>query len=258
VSPDGRVAIVTAAGQGIGRAVAHELARSGTKLALNDIDAAHADAVLQEVRALGAEAEVVVGDVSDPSVASALADLAVARFGRLDVLVSNAGHLERVGLLEMTIEQFERVFRVCVTGSFLVAQAAARAMVKLGNGGAIVFTSSYLAKQPNPLTSAYNAAKAALSQFAATIAVELASDRIRVNVVEPGWIDTPGERRMVSAAEIRVRGGMLPWGRLGRPEEVAQAIAYLASDRASYVTGTALSVDGGLGLYGAKWTPKRS
>jgi glucose 1-dehydrogenase len=227
------------------------------RLVLNDLDATSVETVNREVRDLGAESDIVIGDISDPSVAVSLSERAVVRFGRLDVLVSNAGHIERVPFLDMTLEQLERVFRVCVTGSFLVAQAAAKVMVSRGSGGAIVFTGSYLARQPNPLTSAYNGAKAALSQFAATIAVELASDSIRVNVVEPGWIDTPGERSAATPAELRVRGGMLPWGRLGQPEEVAQAIAFLVSDQASYMTGAVLTVDGGLGLYGVRWKPKR-
>lgn len=253
MTADGKVAIVTAAGSGIGRAVALELARTGTRLVLNDLDPERAQAVSHEVRDLGVEVETVVGDVADPATARALTDAATARFGRLDILASNAGHLERVGFLDMTLEQIERVLRVCVIGTTLVTQAAARTMVQQGRGGAVVITSSILAEQPNPLTSAYNAAKAAVNQLAATAAVELAPDGIRVNVVEPGWIDTPGERSRMSAAEIRVRGGMLPWGRLGRAEEVARAIVFLASDDASYVTGSVLRVDGGLRLYGTRW-----
>jgi glucose 1-dehydrogenase len=251
---DSKVAIVTAAGQGIGRAVALELARSGMRLVLNDLEPERLEQVAREV---GVPVATIAGDVADPATARALSDTALGRFGRLDVLSGNAAHLERVAFLDMTLEQIERVFRVCVIGTTLVTQAAARAMIAGGRGGAIVLTSSILAEHPNPMTSAYNAAKAALNQLAASAAVELAGDGIRINVVEPGWIDTPGERAMMPERELRVRGAMLPFGRLGRPEEVASAIGFLASDAASYISGSVLRVDGCLRLAGTRWRPKR-
>lgn len=131
-------------------------------------------------------------------------------------------------------------------GAFHASQLAARQMVKQGEGGSIVMISSVHAYRPYPLSTAYNAAKAGLNHMAFTWAVELAAHRIRVNVIEPGWIDTPGERKYFSEEEIRERGKQLLLGRLGTPEEIAKGVAFLVSDEtASYVTGTRLRIDGG-------------
>ncbi len=172
----------------------------------------------------------------------------VDRFGRLDIQVNNAGHNVRKPLLELEVADVERVWSVILWGAFHGSQLAARQMVKQGAGGSIVNISSVHAYRPYPNNSAYNGAKAAINHLTATWALELAPYRIRVNAIEPGWIDTPGERKFFTEETIRERGRQLPWGRLGQPDEIARAVRFLASEDASYVTGSVLRVDGGFVL----------
>jgi glucose 1-dehydrogenase len=145
----------------------------------------------------------------------------------------------------MEPEDVQQTLAVTFWGAFHVSQLAARQMVRQGSGGSIVFISSVHAYLPIPGAAAYNAGKAGLNHMARTMAAELTPHAIRVNVIEPGWIDTPGERSWKSGPELQEAGRQLPWGRLGSPEEIARGAAYLASDDASYVTGTILRIDGG-------------
>jgi glucose 1-dehydrogenase len=133
-----------------------------------------------------------------------------------------------------------------LAGGFQMAQLAARHMVERGGGGKIIFISSVHARIPYPRSVAYNAAKAGLNHMAFTIAAELCRHRINVNVIEPGWIDTPGEHETFGDEIMAQAGATLPWGRLGTPEDIGKAVAFLASDDADYITGTALLIDGGL------------
>jgi glucose 1-dehydrogenase len=168
--------------------------------------------------------------------------------GRLDILVNNSGITIRKPLLELTVAEVEKVWSVILWGVFHCTQLAVRQMVAEGHGGNVVMISSVHASRPFSGSSAYDGAKAAINHMASTWAIEVAQYKIRVNVIEPGWIDTPGERKIYSKNQIRRQGKKLLLGRLGKPEEIAKAVSFLVSDQASYITGTMLRVDGGFVL----------
>jgi glucose 1-dehydrogenase len=161
-------------------------------------------------------------------------------------LVNNAAINIRAPFLETQSADVERVWSVIVAGTFHCTQLAARAMVAQGGGGAVVMVSSVHAERGYANSTAYNGAKAAVNHMARTWAAELAPHRIRVNCVEPGWTDTPGERNFFTEEQIQEQGAKLPWGRLATPDEIASAISYLV--QAAYITGSVLKVDGGLTL----------
>jgi len=243
----GKVAVVTGAGRGIGRAIALELAARGADIALNDLREGDISLVANEVEALGRAALVCVADVSDRSACERMFAQVDERFGRVDVLVANAAYSVRKPLLELTVEEAEKTFSICLDGVFHSSQLAAQRMAAAG-GGSMVMISSVHAFRPYGPASTYNGAKAAINQMAMSWALELADKGIRVNVVEPGWIDTPGERLYHSEAKLQGAGATLPMGRLGKPEEIAKAVGFLVSGDASYVTGAVLRVDGGISL----------
>ena len=168
--------------------------------------------------------------------------------GGIDLLVCNPAYSRRGAFLEYDPAVFQQVLRGTLEGAFHLSQLAAREMVRQGRGGKIVFISSVQAEMPLAGSVAYNAAKAGLNHMARTIAAELAVHRINVNVIEPGWIDTPGERGTFTAAQIEQAGARLPWGRLGTPQDIGRAAAFLCSDGADYITGSVLAVDGGFRL----------
>src|SRR5579885_1436968 len=228
MSLQGKVAMVTGGASCIGRATALELAAN---------------------EKLGRRALYEPGDVGDRASVEQAIERTVTQFGRLDILVNNAGVSVRKPLLELEIADVETVWRVILWGAFHCSQLAARQMVKQGGGGNIVMISSVHASRHYPNATAYNGAKAAVNHMAATWARELAPHGIRVNAIEPGWIDTPGEHKAFSEETIREEGKKLPFGRLGRPEEIARAVRFLVSDDGSYVTGSVLRVDGGFVLF---------
>ena len=243
----GKRALVTGGAQGIGRGCALELARAGADVALNDREHTEAaEAVVQEIRGLGRQAVLVVGDAFDHASCAAIVREAIVALGRIDILVSNPAYSRRGDFLEYSPEIFQQVVQGTLTGGFSMSQAAARHMVERGGGGKIVFISSVHAQRPYARSVAYNAAKAGLNHLARTIAVELIGHRINVNVIEPGWIDTPGEHRTFGSEFIEKVGPTIPWGRMGTPADIGRAAAFLASDDADYVTGATLAVDGGL------------
>jgi glucose 1-dehydrogenase len=246
---DGKVAIITGGASGIGRATVLELAGHGADIAILDLAApAQAAQGLGRLEELGRRVIYLQGDVGSRAAVEQLVEQAVSRLGRVDILVNNAGCNVRKPLLELEVADVEKVWSVILWGAFHGSQVAARQMVKQGEGGSIVNISSVHAYRPYPNASAYNGAKAAVNHLTATWALELAPYRIRVNAIEPGWIDTPGERQTYSDEAIRERGSQLPMGRLGEPEEIARAVRFLVSDDASYVTGSVLRVDGGFVL----------
>jgi glucose 1-dehydrogenase len=243
---NGKVALVTGAARGIGKGCVLELARRGADVAINDC--AHldqAEQVATEVRAMGRRALVIPLDVTDRVASAALVERAVTGLGRLNIVVANAGFSIRKPFLEL--EEADAVATLAGTfwSGFHVTQFAARQMARQAEGGSIVFISSVLAVVPFPASSIYNASKAGINHLARTMAAELAALGIRVNAVEPGWIDTPGERKYATDEEIREAGMLLPLGRLGSIEDIAKGVAYLASDDAAYVTGSILRIDGG-------------
>jgi glucose 1-dehydrogenase len=245
---DGKVALVTGGARGIGRATAEKLAQAGAHVAVCDAaDEAAAQATLTAIREAGRTGLFRQTDVGDRGAVERLFDAVIESFGRLDILVNNAATNIRKPLVDLDVADVEKVWRVSLWGVFHCSQLAARQMVKQGSGS-IVTISSVHAVQAFPNSTAYNGAKAAVNQMTRTWAAELAADGVRVNAIEPGWIDTPGERTFYSEEQIREEGRKLPMGRLGRPEEIADAVCYLVSDQASYVTGSCLRVDGGIVL----------
>jgi glucose 1-dehydrogenase len=245
----GKVALVTGAARGIGQATALELAQRGAEVAFCDlVEEERAAPTLVAIREAGRRALYVRCDVgSRPQIEDMFAET-LREFGRLDILVNNAALSVRKPLLDLEVADVEKVFAVALWSVFHCSQLAARQMVAQGDGGSIVSISSVHAVRAFPLSTAYNGAKAAVNHMSRTWAAELAQYRIRVNTIEPGWIDTPGERNHYSEEQIREEGKKLPLGRLGRPVEIARAVAYLVSEQASYVTGTCLRVDGGIVL----------
>ena len=246
----GRIALVTGAARGIGRGIALALAHEGADCVLNDLDPAQpgvADvhATAAEIERLGRRALAYVGDIAAPETADALVAAAVARFGRVDIAVATAARSIRARVVDATWACVLRTTEVTQFGVFLTCQAAARHMVARGGPGKVIIIGSILAHVPLPTSAAYNMAKAAVNQLCPTLAAELAPYRINVNVINPGAIDTPGERSFASEEELRRTGARIPWGRLGTPDDIGHAAVFLASDAADYITGSVLQVDGG-------------
>ena len=249
VQLEGKVALITGASRGIGRATAVEMARAGANVVINYYSHGdEAEAVADEVRSLGREAITFQADVSDRDAVEKMVAAGVDKFGHIDVLVSNAYYSKREPFLELSVEAVQRTWDVTLWGAFHSAQLAARQMAAQGNGGAICFISSVLSTVPMPTSLPYNTAKAGINQMSRTIARELAAHKIRSNVIEPGWTDTPGERQFTSEEDMKTEGAKLPWGRLATPEEIANAATFLCSSAAEYVTGSELRVDGGFCL----------
>jgi glucose 1-dehydrogenase len=242
----GRVAIVTGAARGIGQAIALELARRGADIAICDL--AGTKDTITGAEACGVRALAHCMDVGDRRAAERLFNVVEDRFGRVDIVVNNAAQTVRKPLVELEVSDLEKTWGTTLWGVFHFSQLAARRMIAQGGGGNIVTISSVLAHIPHVNSSPYNGAKAAVNQMMRTWALELAPHRIRVNAVEPGWTDTPGERSFATEEELREGGAALPLGRLGAPADIAKAVAFLVSDDAGYITGTVLSVDGGISL----------
>lgn len=248
----GKTALVTGAARGIGRGCALELARAGADVVINDRDrSAEAETTVEEIRAMGRRSALVAGDVFARASCEEVVAKAVEAFGGLNILISNPAFSRRAAFLDYDPETFEKVVRGTLFGGFHMSQLVARHLVERGAPGKIVFISSVHARVPYARSVAYNAGKAGLNNMAFTIATELAPHRINVNVIEPGWIDTPGEHATFGEAAIREAASSLPWGRLGTPEDIGRAAAFLASEDADYITGTTLLVDGGFQLRAA-------
>ena len=246
MSLEGKVAVVTGGARGIGQAVAAELARSGADIVFCDIcPDEQAARTLELVRGHGRKARFIRADVGNRSEVELMFREIVDQFGRIDILVNNAAVNKRKPLVDLSIEDVEKVWSVALWGVFHCSQLAARQMTQQ-KSGSIVMISSVHAVQPFPNNTAYNGAKAAVNHMARTWAAELVRDNIRVNVVEPGWTDTPGERTLYSEEEIQREGSRLPMGHLASATDIANAVRFLVSDEAAYITGSCLRVDGGL------------
>lgn len=252
----GKSALVTGASRGIGRGCALEMARAGANVAINyRSHPEEAEEAAAEARAFGVKAITLQGDVSDRARVEAMVAETAAAFGRLDVFVSNAVYSDRELMLEADLDGFKKTIDVGMWGAFYGVRASAQQMVKQGVGGSIVIISSPHAVLAIPTAMAYNMAKAAIDHMGRTAALELAPHRIRVNIIHPGWIDTPGERKFFTEEQIQEGGKALPWKRLGRPDEVGKVVAFVASDDAEYMTGSTVAVDGGVSL---PWWSDRS
>jgi glucose 1-dehydrogenase len=246
---EGKVVVVTGASLGIGRSAAIAFGQAGAKVVVNyNRNREKAEEVVREIEAAGGQAISAAGDVANQEMVEGLVAKAVEQFGRLDVAVSNAAYSDRELFYEADMAGFRRTVDVTMWGAFYLLRAAARQMIQQGGGGSIVMVSSPHAFIPAPRAMAYNMSKAALEHMSKTAAIELAEHRIRVNLIQPGWTDTPGERKFASEETLQRAGAKIPLGRLGNPEEMARAILFLADPANDYMTGAALLVDGGISL----------
>lgn len=244
----GKVALVTGGASGIGRATALLLGREGAAVVVQDLRE-DGQATAEAIVAAGGRASFVRGDVTRAEDCQAAVQKAVTQFGGLDVLVNNAGIIRRASVVDTTEEEWDRVMAVNVKSVFLFSKAAIPIMVRKG-GGVIVNTASGWGLDGGRDAASYCASKAAVVNLTRAMAIDHAEQNIRVNCVCPGDTDTPmlrEEARQLGqeVGRFLTRSAARPLGRMGRPEEIAQAILFLASDASSYVTGTALVVDGG-------------
>jgi len=241
---DGKVALVTGGAQGIGRAIALLLAREGARVAISDINLEKARETCREIEALGKEALAVGGSVADARAAEAMVEKTVEAFGGLDILVNNAGITRDGVLLRMKEEDWDLVFSVNLKGAFHCTKAALRPFLKQ-KGGKVVNIASVTGQMGNAGQANYAASKAGVIGFTKSIAREYANRNIQVNAVAPGFIDTA----MSQAIPQRDREFLIkqiPMERLGTPEDVAEAVLFLCSPAANYVTGQVLNVNGGM------------
>lgn len=250
---EGKKALVTGAARGIGKGCAIELAKAGADVVINDLrHTEQAEQTLAELHALGRQAEFVPGDVFERPGCEQVVQKTLEFHGQIDIFVSNPAYSRRGEFLDYDPEVFDKVLRGTLFGGFHMSQLVARHMVQRGGRGKIVFISSVHARIPFTRSVAYNAGKSGLNNMAFTIANELLKHRINVNVIEPGWIDTPGEHESFGDEAIAKAAPTLPWGRLGTPSDIGKAAVFLSSDDADYITGTTLLVDGGFWMRGTE------
>lgn len=255
MNQDKKVAIVTGAGTGIGRAIALRLAKSGYAVAVADVDSQGADSVTRELRTNDGLAEAIVCDVGEKAEAFRMVDAATKALGPVELLVNNAGVVGLGPLADFSEQEWRRLFRVNVDGVFFCCQAVLRSMLERSRGN-IVNIASWNGKLGAANFGAYSATKAAVISITQALAREVAAKGIRVNAVCPGIIagtlmreqvQTEGQAYGLPPASERAK--TIPLGRLGNPEDIAEAVAFLASEKAGYMTGQAINVTGGLWLH---------
>ena len=254
----GQVAIVTGAGRGIGRAIALELARQGADIVIAEMDQAGAKRTAEEVGALGRRSLAVPTDVTSLADLRAMVDRAKAEFGRIDILVNNAGIYRAAATLDVTEEHWDAIMTINAKAVFFASQAVLPTMVAQ-KSGSIVSLASMAGKIGSKTNLPYNASKAAVVSMTKSLALAHAADGIRVNCVCPGFVETDmwtmvsrdqGKLLGMTAEEFtRQRAAQVPLGRMEKPEDVAHVVAFLAGPRSGYMTGQALSVDGGLVMH---------
>lgn len=242
----GKVALVTGGGRGIGKGSALVLASQGADIIVNDRPGStDLASTATEIEALGVKAYPIGANVFERAGCQDLLSTALSRVGQIDILISNPARSSRAPFLEFDPADFESTIQATLTAGFHMSQLVARHMVENKIKGKIIFISSVHAENPYQTAVAYNAAKAGLNHMAKTIARELTTHQINVNVIEPGWIATPGEYESFGYDVVKEKGALLPWGRLGEPADIGHAVTFLASDAADYITGSILRVDGG-------------
>ena len=247
----GRVCVVTGAGSGIGRAIALTLAGAGGRIAVLDRNEAGSMETVQQVQALGAQALAIGCDTSDPDSVQSAAQRSAAELGPCDVLVNNAGVLRPGALESLSLAEWNQVLSVNLTGYFLCAQAFGRQMRENGtqsgkSGGALVHIASIAAEHATAFTGSYSVAKAGITMLSRQLALEWGGYGIRSNAVHPGLIVTPMSQAFYDVpGTTERRSKAVPAGRIGRPDDIAQAVLFLASPRSAYISGEEITVDGG-------------
>lgn len=239
-----KVCVVTGAGSGIGEAVAKELAQQGAKVVVSDIQESSGQRVVQEIKAQGHDVIFVKADVSSEADVIGLVESTVKAFGQLDVFVANAGINMEADVHELELASWNKVVVINLTGVFLCNKHAIAQMLKQGRGGAVVNMGSIHSFVARPGLTSYSASKGGVDMLTKVTGATYAKDGIRVNMVCPAYINTP----LLNAVSPEFRDDLVnqhPIGRLGEPHEVAKAVAFLASDDASFISGTHLLVDGG-------------
>jgi 3-oxoacyl-[acyl-carrier protein] reductase len=239
-----RVAIVTGAGRGIGRAIALKLAGWGAKVVVSDILEKEAGAVAEEIKANGGQGLAVVADVSSSADVARLVKETLDAYNRIDILVNNAGIARDQLLLRMSEEDWDKVLGVDLKSVFLCTKAVMRYMLK-ARWGRVISISSIAAQVGNPGQANYSAAKAGIIGFTLTVAREVGSHGITVNAVAPGFIETDMTKKIKEEQRREIKK-LIPLDRFGTPDDVAEAVAFLASEEAGYITGQVLSVNGGM------------
>ena len=241
-----KVCLITGGAQGIGEACARLFLEQGAKVVIVDIHNERGQSLASQLQQQGHEILFIASDIGNKVEVDAVIKQVIAQYGRLDVLVSNAGIFKAAPFLEVSESDFDEVLRVNLKGAFLMGQAAARVMKDQG-GGAIVHMSSVNGVLAIPEIASYNVSKGGLNQLTRAMALALADDGIRVNAVAPGTIATElASKAVLTSEEARNKIlGRTPMKRLGDPSEVAHVVAFLASDAASYMTGEVITVDGG-------------
>lgn len=246
-----KVAIVTGGGSGIGKEVAARLVKAGANVVIGGRDEAKLKNVADEIDPTGTKVKFHAGDIAAPATAAALVELATRAFGGVDILVNNAGVFRPKAFLDVDESEYDWFLDIILKGKFFMAQAAAKAMLKRG-GGAIVQTGSLWALQAIGATpsAAYSAANAGVHALTRNLAIELAASNIRINAVAPGVVETPVYNTFMTEDQVKETlpafNAFHPLGRNGQPGDIAEAILFLASPNASWITGTVLSVDGGV------------
>lgn len=243
-----KVAIVTGAATGIGQAIAIRFAQEGASVVVDYVGGPDTPkSTVEAINKAGGKVAAVAADVSKPDQVQHLIDTAVSTFGRLDIVVNNAGIEKKFAFVDYPIEVVEKILAVNLVGPFLVSQAGARQMIQQGQGGRIVNISSIHEDLPMPTNAAYCASKGGLRMLTRTIAVELAPHNITVNNIGPGAVFTPIDADIEAKPELeKALMAEIPLNRWGKPEEIAGLATYLASDEAGYVTGSTYFIDGGM------------
>jgi 3-oxoacyl-[acyl-carrier protein] reductase len=240
----GKIAIVTGSGQGIGQAIALKLAEGGATVVVNDVDGAPVDNVVKQIRALGRESMSILADVSSSSDVDALVEGTVATYERVDILVNNAGINRDQLIIRMPDEDWDKVIDVNLKSVFLCTKAVLRHMIRQ-RWGRIVNIASIIGLVGNPGQANYAASKAGIIGLTKTTAKEVASRGITANAVAPGFIETSMTQRLSESQQQEIKK-RIPLGYFGTPRDVAEAVAFLASEEARYITGQVLTIDGGM------------